>query len=364
MKINDLIRFFEEITPSGSQENYDNSGLIVGNPDTKIKGVLICLDCIEATINEAVQKGCNLIIAHHPIVFKGLKTLTGSNYIERTVISAIKNDIAIFALHTNLDNYQFGVNFQIGKILGLKNLKILSPKKETLRKIVCYVPATHLESVSTSMYSAGAGIIGNYAECSFQLSGKGTYKPINDAKPFEGQLNIRSEVDEVRLEVLCSIYTVNKVLQSMKNAHPYEEVAYEIYSLENKNQFEGSGMIGELKAETDSLEFLKMLKERFKCACVRHTELVFKNVKTIAFCGGSGSFLLEKAKKSGADIFITGDFKYHEFFDADKEIIIADIGHFESEQYTIQLIEDILMKNFPTFAVHLTEVKTNPINYL
>lgn len=363
MKIKEITHFLEQLAPIGSQESYDNSGLVVGDPNSDITDVLITLDCVEATVDEAIEKGCQLIIAHHPIVFKGLKKLNGKNYVERTVIKAIKNDIAIYAIHTNFDNYRFGVNFEIGNRLGLTNLKVLSPKYQVLQKVVVFVPTHHADKVRNAMFDAGAGRVGDYKEASFNIHGTGTYKPMEGANPFEGSVGERSEVDEVRIEVLTSKHSTNAVIHAMKSAHPYEEVAYEIYAVENENPYEGSGMIGELNTAMGEMEFLQKLKDSFGCGVVRHTKLLNQPIKKVAFCGGAGSFLLDKAKKLEADIFVTGDYKYHEFFDAEDQIIIADIGHFESEQFTSNRLADILNKNFTTFAVHLTEVNTNPINY-
>jgi dinuclear metal center YbgI/SA1388 family protein len=363
MEIKEITRYLEDLAPLSSQESYDNSGLIVGDPSKKVTNVLVSLDCVESTIQEAIDKGCELIIAHHPIVFKGLKRFNGSDYVQRTVIKAIKNDIAIYAIHTNLDNYRFGVNYEIGKRLGLKNLSVLSPKSQVLNKVICYIPEDHLAVVSQAMFDAGAGNIGDYSECGFSTEGTGTYKPEEGAQPFEGEKEIRSEVKEVKFEAIVSSHKIGAVVNAMMIAHPYEEVAYEIYPMITSNQYEGSGMVGDLENEVEEAEFLKQIKNDFNCGVIRHTKLSGKKVKKVAFCGGAGSFLLNAAKRSGADFFITGDFKYHEFFDAENKIVIADIGHFESEQFTSNRIAEILTKKFATFAVHLTEVNTNPINY-
>ncbi|MCR9173651.1 MAG: Nif3-like dinuclear metal center hexameric protein [bacterium] len=363
MKIKEITRYLESLAPISSQESYDNSGLIVGNENTEVSNVLISLDCIESTVEEAIEKNCELIIAHHPIVFRGLKKLNGKNYIERTVIKAIKNDIAIYAIHTNLDNYRFGVNHEIGKRIGLKNLRVLQPKNEVLSKLICYIPHDHVTAVSQAMFDAGAGKIGDYDECGFATSGEGSFRPNESAKPFIGASEERSTVKETKFEVVCSTHSVHQVVQAMISAHPYEEVAYEIFPMLNSNPYEGSGMVGELETPVKTEDFLKHLKREFQCGVIRHTDLVSENIQKVAYCGGAGSFLLPSAKRSGADIFITGDYKYHEFFDADGGIIIADIGHFESEQYTSHRIAEILMEKFATFAVHLTEVNTNPINY-
>ncbi len=363
MKIKEITSYLEFLAPLSSQASYDNSGLIVGNADTVVTSALICLDSTEAIVDEAIEKGCNLIIAHHPIVFSGIKKLNGKNYIERTVIKAIQNNIAIYAIHTNLDNYRYGVNYEIGKRLQLEDLRILSPSPNTLCKLIVFVPETHSNEVREALFLAGAGTIGNYNECSFEEKGTMTFKPLEEADPFEGEIGIRTEGNEKKIEVLVSAHKLNAALTAMRSAHPYEEIAYDILPLKNHNEYEGSGMYGKLSQPMDEIDFLTLLKKEFNCGIIRHTSLLGRPIRTVAFCGGSGSFLLNDAKRVKADIFITGDYKYHDFFDAEEQIIIADIGHFESEQFTTNLLADILKKKFPTFATHLTGVKTNPINY-
>jgi dinuclear metal center YbgI/SA1388 family protein len=363
MKISNVIGFLESRVPRSMQEAYDNCGLLVGDREQAITGVLIALDCTPEIVEEAERTNCNLIIVHHPVIFKGLKKLTGTNAVEQTIIACIQKNIALYAIHTNLDNYQFGVNQEIGKRLGLKELRILRPKKEVLNKLIVYVPFDAASAVSEAVFSAGAGNIGNYKECSFTLEGTGTFMPVGDANPTSGELNVRSELRELRMEFLVSTHVINPVLKAMREAHPYEEVAYELIALQNENQTEGSGMYGELEKPLDEVTFLAQLKKDFNCGCIRHTKLLGRQIKRVAFCGGSGSFLLQDAKAVGADVFITGDFKYHEFFDAEEELVIADIGHYESEQFTVNLLADILTENFSTFAVRLTGINTNPINY-
>lgn len=364
MIVKDVIDYLESLAPLRSQEAFDNSGLIVGNPDAPISKALICLDSTEDVVDEAIKEGCNLIIAHHPIVFKGLKSVTGKNYVERVVIKCIQNNIALYAIHTNLDNSRYGVNDEIGRRLGLVNLRILVPKSEVLHKISVNVPTENRASVAQAMFEAGAGFIGNYKECSFYTEGIGTFTPTTVAKPYIGEQNKQESIQENRLEMLVSVYQLTPVINAMKANHPYEEVAYDIIALKNANSFEGAGMIGELKQEMKSIDFLKFIKQQFNCGTIRYTDLVKSTIKTVAFCGGSGSFLLKDAIAQKADIYITGDFKYHEFFDAEDKLIIADIGHFESEQFTINLLNDILIKKFSNFAPRLTTINTNPIKYL
>jgi dinuclear metal center YbgI/SA1388 family protein len=363
MRIKEITNYLESLVPLSSSESYDNCGLIVGNEENEIHQVLISLDCIESTVDEAIEKGCNLIIAHHPIIFQGLKKLNGNNYVERTVIKAVKNDISIYAIHTNLDNYQFGVNREIGERLGLSDLKVLNPKNNVLSKLVCYCPTINSELVLDAMFNAGAGKIGKYSNCSFKIKGVGTFLPGEDANPHSGKIDELSIENEDRLEVLVSNHKISSVVSAMKNIHPYEEVAHELIPITNLNQNEGSGMVGTLSSPIELNEFLEKLKKTFNCGVVRHTKSTGKLIEKVAFCGGSGSFLLDNAKRIKADIFITGDFKYHDFFDAEGEIVIADIGHFESEQYTSMLLERILTKKFTKFAILITEINTNPINY-
>jgi dinuclear metal center YbgI/SA1388 family protein len=363
MQIKDITNYLESLAPLATQESYDNSGLICGDKNLEVSNALISLDCTEAIIQEAIDRGCNLVISHHPIVFGGLKTFTGKNYVERTVIKAIKNDIAIYAIHTNLDNYEFGVNKKIGDLLKIKSPKVLSPNSASISKLITLVPNTHKETVLEALFNAGAGQIGNYSECSFSTEGNGSFKANEKANQFIGETNTRHLETETKIEVIIPNHKVSHVLNEMLKSHPYEEVAYDIIQLQNSNKNEGSGMIGELDTAMDTVEFLQFVKDTFKCGIIKHTELITPKVKKIAWCGGSGSFLLKKAKQQHADIFITGDFKYHEFFDAENQTIIADIGHFESEQFTIELISELLSKKFIKFAPCLTAINTNPVKY-
>ncbi len=367
LRISDIINFLETIAPPALQESYDNSGLIVGNKNEICTGVLVCLDSIEAIIDEAISRNVNLVIAHHPIVFSGLKKFNGKNYIEKTVMKAIKNDIAIYAIHTNLDNVLHkGVNEKISQKIGLEqnSLQILAPKKNTLQKLVTFCPTKNHEKVLQALFNAGAGAVGNYDQCSFNLVGLGTFRGNENSKPYIGKKGKLSTEPETRIEVLVPTHLSQKVVKALKKAHPYEEVAYYLNNIENTHQEIGTGMIGELKNAKDEMNFLFHLKDAMKLKTIKHTSLRKKNIKRVAVCGGSGSFLLNNAIKAGADIFITADYKYHQFFDANNQIIIADIGHYESEQYTIQLISELVSEKFPNFAVLISEINTNPVNYL
>lgn len=364
MKIKDVISILESEAPSSYQESYDNSGLIVGNPTTELTGVLVSLDCTEAVVAEAIEKGCNLIVSHHPIVFKGLKRLNGKNYVERTVMDAIRNDIALYAIHTNLDHVFTGVNAKICEKLGVKNYSVLAPKGGELLQLVSYAPLAAADAIKDALYAAGAGRVGAYSECSFAVAGAGSFKAEDGASPYVGEKGLRHIEKEERIELILPRHKESQVIKALKKAHPYEEVAYYITELKNKHQYVGAGMVGELEKEMDEMEFLHFLKTQMKTDCIRHTSLPGRKIKKVAVCGGAGSFLLNHAKASGADIFITGDFKYHEFFDAEDELIIADIGHYESEQFTNELLIELLKEKNVKFAVYLSEINTNPINYL
>ena len=362
--IKDIITALNVWAPPAYQEGYDNSGLITGNLDTPVTGVLVSLDCTEAVVQEAMEKGCNLIVSHHPIVFKGLKKLTGKNYVERTVIKAIKYDIALFAIHTNLDHVPTGVNKRIGDLLGIAKPRILRSKKDTLNKLVVFVPSNHVNEVSQALFDAGAGNIGDYDSCSFRTKGLGTFRGGEDSNPFVGVPGSKHEEEEEMISVVVPNHLLGSVVSSLMTVHPYEEPAFDVFPMKNKNPVLGSGMVGDLEAPEAINAFLKRIKTTFNCGSVRHTEPVKDKVQRIAWCGGAGSFLLHDAKLAGADVFVTGDFKYHEFFDADGALVIADIGHFESEQFTKELILEFLERNFSTFAIRLSEVNTNPIHYL
>ncbi|HTF80384.1 MAG TPA: Nif3-like dinuclear metal center hexameric protein [Cytophagales bacterium] len=361
--IKEIINTLESFASKIYQENYDNSGLIVGDESTKVTGILVSLDCTEAVVDEALQKKCNMIISHHPIVFKGLKKLTGSNYVEKTIIKAIKNDIAIYAIHTNLDNVAGGVNFKIAAKLGLVGTKILSPKHQILKQLITFVPKDHVESLAEALHEAGAGQIGDYKECSFRTEGVGTFIPMEGTHPYTGKKNVKSYENEVRLEIIVPAHKEYQILTAMRKAHPYEEVAYYLLPLANSNQEVGAGAIGILDKSMETEKFLLHLKQSMGLSVIRHTPLLKKEIKTVAVCGGSGSFLLPDAIKAQADIFITADYKYHEFFDAENHIIIADIGHYESEVHTKDLIYEVISKKLANIAVILSEINTNPINY-
>ncbi|HZK97684.1 MAG TPA: Nif3-like dinuclear metal center hexameric protein [Prolixibacteraceae bacterium] len=364
MTIREIISYLESVAPPAYQESYDNAGLIIGDPESTVTSALITLDVTEAIIDEAIETGCELIISHHPILFKGIKRLNGNSFVERCVIKAIKNNIAIFAAHTNLDSILGGVNSKICEKIGLTNTIILAPAKDQLLKLVTFIPKDHLDKVREAVFAAGAGEIGKYDKCSFSTEGLGTFRGGDDTNAYVGEKGEFHFEKEARFETILHKHSKNSVINALLKAHPYEEVAYDLYPLENTLPEVGAGMIGELPGAENEIDFLSRLLDIFGCKSIRHTYLLGKSVKKVAVCGGSGSFLLPAAIAAGADIFVTADMKYHDFFEAEEKIIVADIGHYESEQFTKELFYEILIKKFPNFALRLSEVKSNPVLYL
>lgn len=363
MKISEIINYLQSLAPLSLQEKYDNAGLLTGDPEWECSGIITSLDVTEEVVKEAVAKKSNLIVSHHPIIFNGLKKLTGGNYVERTIILALKNDVALYAIHTNLDNIQKGVNGKIAEKLGLVNCSTLVPKAKLLSKLYVYVPQSHAEVVRSAIFSAGGGNISNYSECSFNIPGTGTFKPGEGTHPFIGQEGVRHSQMEIKIEIIFPYWHQSAILAAMFKAHPYEEVAYEIINLENTVQEMGAGLTGYLPQSMDEPAFLELLKKSFNLSVIKHTRLMGNQISKVAVCGGAGSFMVEQACASGANIYITSDLKYHEYFDSNDRLVIADIGHYESEQFTIQLLYDILRKKFTTFAVLKTEIRTNPVYY-
>lgn len=363
MKISAIVSYLESIAHPALQEKYDNAGLIIGDAGRECSGILIALDSTEEVIKEAIAKRCNLVVAHHPVIFGGLKKINGRTYVEKAVIAAIKNDIAIYAIHTNLDNVITGVNGRIAALLELKDISVLSGKQDTLKKLYTFVPADHADTVRNAIFAAGAGHIGNYSECSFNTEGTGTFKGEEGTNPYVGETGTRHYEKEVRIETVFPAFLEYKITAALIDAHPYEEVAYDVLNLSNTHWGTGSGLVGNLPAPVDEINFLTRLKEVFSVPVVRHTELTGRPVERVAVCGGAGSFLISKALAAQADFYITADVKYHEFFDANDRLVIADIGHYESEQFTINLLQEILEQKFPNFAVLKTEVDTNPVHY-
>lgn len=361
MKIKEVLNHLEEFAPLSYGEDFDNIGLLVGDNWSEVRNILVALDTLEETVDEAIAKDCNLIVSFHPIIFKGLKSITGRNYVERVVLKAIKNDIAIYAIHTALDNVKMGVSGKMASILGLQNVEVLVPKAKMIKKLKTYVPNDHAEEVRKALFNAGAGHIGNYANCSFSSGGIGTYLPNENANPSVGTIGKLQEESETAVGVFFEKHQENQIISALFKVHPYEEVAYEITTLDNKHQDIGLGVLGEFKKAISEKTFLSRLKKHFKTTNIRHSQFLGKPIRKVALLGGSGSFALKNAIAKGADAFVSADFKYHDFFGAEKQLLIADIGHYESEQYTKNLLVDFLTKKFTNFAIILSETNTNPI---
>jgi len=363
MKIAEIISYLESLAPLSLQEEYDNAGLITGDASHVCSGILCCLDATEEVIREAVSKKINLVVAHHPIIFRGLKKITGKNYVERSIIAAIRNDVAIYAIHTNLDNVLEGVNGRIAQLIGLETLAPLFPKEAVLKKLFTFVSTGQAEKLRNALFSAGGGYIGNYSECSFNSEGVGTFRANEHANPYVGEIGKQHQEQETKIELVFPAYLEQQIISTLKKFHPYEEPAFDIISLDNSMGRIGAGVLGQLAQPMKAIEFLDLLKKQFRTGIIRHTRLIKEEISKVAICGGAGSFLISRALSQGADIFVTSDIKYHEFFDAHDRMILADIGHYESEQFTINLLQEILAEKFPTFAVLKTGINTNPVHY-
>jgi len=364
MKLKQIIAVLEEMAPLAYAEDFDNVGLLVGNPDMETTGVLVCHDALENVIGEAIAKNCNLIVCFHPIIFSGMKKITGKNYVERSVIKAIKNDIAIYAVHTALDNHHDGVNKILCDALGLVNTKILIPKQDFIRKLITYTVPENADQVRNALFDAGAGTIGNYDHCSFNSEGFSTYKGNEDSNPVVGEKGELTIGNEIKVEVTFKKHQQSAILKALFNNHVYEEVAYELYDLRNEHQNIGLGMTGEFENPMTEKDFLIVVKDNMQCAAIRHSAFTGKTIKKVAVLGGSGSFAIKNAISAGADAFLTADLKYHNFYEAENQLLLADIGHFESERYTKNYIVDFLRKKILNFAIILSEENTNPVKYL
>jgi dinuclear metal center YbgI/SA1388 family protein len=363
MLIHQITNFLETIAHPSLQEDYDNAGLLTGNAKDVCTGVLISLDCTEEIVQEAIDNNCNLIVAHHPIIFGGLKKINGKTYVERTIIKAIKNDIAIYAIHTNLDNVLHGVSGKMAEKLGLENVQILAPKNNILQKLIVFVQPENSAKLKAALYAAGAGNIGNYYHCSFTSTGIGTFTPGQHANPTKGAIGIADTSNEEKVEVIFPAYLQSNIIKAMKENHGYEEVAYDVLNLANTYQDVGSGIVGNLPKPMAESDFLAFLAKTFNQKLIKHTAFTGKMIEKVALCGGSGSFLTNAAKAAGANVYITSDVKYHEFFDAEGKLLLADIGHYESEQYTIDLLFELLSNKFLNFALLKTGRNTNPVQY-
>jgi dinuclear metal center YbgI/SA1388 family protein len=364
MIVQDVINYLEDLSPLAYAEDFDNVGLLVGNKNTQLTAILVTLDTLEAVVDEAIENKCNLIVSFHPIIFKGLKKLTGRTYVERVVMKAIKNDIAIFAMHTALDNALQGVNNMICEKIGLINKQILIPQSRTIKKLTTYAPKEEADKLREALFNAGAGSIGNYNECSFNAEGIGTYKGNINSNPTKGKKETLHFEPEIQISVTYPKHLESTIIQTLFKVHSYDEVAYEITTLENKNQHIGMGMIGEFEKPMEEASFLNHIKSKMNTKCVRHSALIGKPIQSVTVLGGSGSFAISDAKAAKADAFITADLKYHDFFTAENSILLADIGHYESEQFTKNILVAFLTKKMPNFAVVLSKTNTNPVKYL
>jgi len=364
MNVKEIITALEEFAPPQLQEDYDNTGLNIGNPNAEITGILLCIDITEDVVDEAIDNKCNMIVSHHPLIFGKLKKITGSDYVERCIIKAIKNDISIYCGHTSFDSVEKGVSYKICEKLRLQNLNILSPKKNFLKKISVFIPEKHAEKVRLSMFEAGAGSIGNYNHCSFNVSGNGSFKAGENTTAYVGKKGVVHYEPEIKTEMVFPAHLESRIISAMLSAHPYEEVAYDIFSIDNNWGKAGLGMTGETIKPLEEKELLEILKEKFNIKNIRHSKLLGTKINKIAVCGGSGAAFINTAINSGAQVFISGDIKYHDYFLTENKILIIDIGHFESEQFTKEIFYDIIMKKKPNFAVRFSKINTNPIkNY-
>ncbi|GEC77216.1 Nif3-like dinuclear metal center hexameric protein [Flavobacterium aquatile] len=364
MKIKQILTILEEMAPLAYAEDFDNVGLLVGNQDNEATGVLVCHDALENVIDEAIAKNCNLVVCFHPILFSGLKKITGKNYVERAVIKAIKNDIAIYAVHTALDNHKDGVNKIFCDALGLKNTKVLVPKQNFIQKLITYTVPENADKVRNALFEVGAGTIGNYDNCSFNSVGFSTYQGNENSNPVIGTKGELTQTNEIKIEVTFEKYLQSKILKALFSNHVYEEVAYEIYELQNQHQNIGLGMIGSLETPMSETEFLTFVKDKMQCGGIRHSAFLNKKISKVAVLGGSGSYAIRNAIQAGADVFLTADLKYHNFYESENQILISDIGHFESERYTKNYIVDFLKEKITNFAIVLSEENTNPVKYL
>lgn len=364
MRIKEVIQTIEQLAPLPLQESYDNSGLQVGDANREVTGILLCIDVTEDVIEEAVSLGCNLVISHHPIAFRPFKSLTGKNYVERCMIQAIRNDIALYAAHTNLDNARGGVNYKLAEMLELQNVKILQPLENALLKFVTTVPLQHAESVRNALFNAGAGYIGNYDSCSYNLSGEGTFRAKEGANPHIGEIDRLHFEPEVRIETVIPVMKKEEVLRALLAVHPYEEPVFDFYPIANNWPQHGSGVVGVLPEPMPEQEFLYLLKDIFNLPTIQHTKLQGKEIRDVALCGGTGAFLIPKAIAYGADAFITGEAKYNDFFDVEGRILLTVVGHYESEICTKEIFFDLISRKFPTFALHKSAFDANPVKYL
>jgi dinuclear metal center YbgI/SA1388 family protein len=363
MKLKDLTSYLDSAIPLSFQEDYDNAGLQIGQPHKEVTSAIVCIDVTEEVISEAIATHCDLVVSHHPLIFKGIKSLTGKTYVERILFEAAKKDIAIYSAHTNLDMLSNGVSKKMAEKIGLKEVRVLAPLEKTLLKLVTYIPESHFKDVQSAIFEAGAGVIGNYDNCGFSTSGTGSFKGNEKTNPFRGERGRMHFENEIRFETILFTHLRNNVIKALLETHPYEEVAYDLYSLENNNAEIGLGCVGIFQEPVPEVDFLRLISSVFDARGIRHTDFTGRSVAKVALCGGSGASLLNDAIRCGADVFVTSDIKYHDFFKTENKIVLVDAGHFETEKFSVEILKDLIIKKFPKFAVRFSETNTNPINY-
>lgn len=361
--VREILSTIEDFAPLSLQESYDNAGLICGSPDAAVKSILLTTDITEEVVDEAIEDGHNLIISHHPLTLQGLKNLRPDSYIQRCLIKAIRHELNIYSAHTNLDSVMQGVSGRMADKLGLRNRKILQPSGQLLC-FSFYTPISQAEKVRQAIFDIGGGYIGGYSHCSYNQEGVGTFLAKEGCHPTVGQIVTLHREKEIKTEITIPTYLLQKSIQALLKVHPYEEPVWNIIPLSNPNPVNGFGIIGELPEAVESHSFLQQIKTVFHCQTIRHTSLCKSQIRKVAVCGGAGAFLTSRAIAQGADIYITGDYKYHDFFQAENRLIIADIGHYESEQFTKEIFYELVTKKIPNFAIQFSKIETNPIHYL
>lgn len=363
MKISEITGAIEKYAPLWLQEEWDNAGLQVGDTDREATGAVLCVDATEAIVDEAIDRGVNLVISHHPLLFRGLKRITGRTATERIVAKALKHDIAIYSAHTNMDSAPGGVSWATGRRAGLTAMRTLVPQQGRLMKLAVFVPSAYSNAVSEALWNAGAGRMGNYDRCAYMTDGRGTYRPLPGADPAIGTVGQSHTEAETRIEVVFPTAISGRVVQAMLKAHPYEEPAFDLIPLANDITSAGLGVIGSLKTPMPASEYIAWVKQALGIGAIPYAGDARRMVHRVALCGGAGAEFIGNAIAAGADLYMCGDLKYHDFTTHADSIVLADIGHYESEQCTKEIFYDIIQKNFPNFATYYAEEDKNPISY-
>ncbi|MBI4536287.1 MAG: Nif3-like dinuclear metal center hexameric protein [Ignavibacteriae bacterium] len=368
MTVREIQDVIEHWAPREIAWGQDNVGLQIGNPASRLLGILIALDVTEKIITEARRHRANLIISHHPLLFKAPRSITPRNQVGRCIDALVKSGIALYSAHTNLDFAHGGTSWAIAEALGLTAVDFLYKPYKVQRKIVTFVPTDHVDRVAVAMAEAGAGRIGNYDNCSFRMLGTGTFKANERANPVVGSKNVLEKVAETRLEMVVDQWLVPGVLKALKQAHPYEEVAHDVYPTENESDAFGMGIIGMLVRPMTLKSLLALIKKKLGARALRCTGSLNHKVSRIAACGGSGSELLDEAVRARADAFITADVKYHTFHDANGRIALIDAGHYETEHLVVQTMAKKLAQEMRRMRIHVpvfaSRTSTNPIVYV